>query len=71
MSVSAQILLHSPSQALPKWTFSFNDRAQQEISTHENTSDKIQGWKAMQSHPNPGVSKGFKYDRVQLTQHLC
>lgn len=70
MSVSAQIVLHSPFPP-KKWTFSFNDRAQQEISTDENTSDKIQGWKAMQSHPNPGVSKGFKYDRVQLTQHLC
>lgn len=58
----------SPSSPFPlKWTFSFNGRAQQKVSTAENTSDKMQGWKAVQSSPNLGVSTGLKYDTVQLS----
>lgn len=53
-----------------KWTSSFNGKAQQEISTDENTSDKIECEKAERSHHNLGFSAWFNYDTVQLTQHL-
>lgn len=50
-----------------EWTFSFNGSVQLQVSTDENSSDKMQCWKAVQSGPNPGASTELEYDTVQLS----